>query len=124
MKKKITFMLIVILAVLCTFILISYLKDTPEEQLVQEDKQREIDIEKIESLGFDSSYVETTDAERVALAFNELGIQGVIVESKIADNEGVPDEVYEYNVDKYFSILSGIDCYTAVVIDGEVIYWR
>ena len=124
MKKKI--LIISIVSVIISVGVLFYInrEDSAETSNTKQNTNVVV-VEEINSYGFDEVTADTPDAARVAQVLFEKGIEGFFTEFVISECTGeIPEEVLQYDVDTYYSIATDNGFVTAVVVDGEVIYWE
>ena len=125
-KLRIVIPLILIALALCITAVIYFRQEDNTDIIIEQgsDEYEEV-VEDLAEVNYEVVGYATSDIVRVAESLNKKGINGIITETLIAECTIELDEkVLSYGTDRYYRVFTETDVYTAVLIDGEVIYWR
>lgn len=125
-KLRIVVPLILIVLALCITAVIYFRQEDNIDIILEQDSDKyEEVVEDLAEVNYEVVGYATSDIIRVAESLNKQGINGIITEALIADcTVEVDEKILSYGTDRYYRVFTETEVYTAVLIDGEVIYWR
>lgn len=125
-KLRIVLPLILIALALCITAVIYFKQEDNTDVIVEQgsDEYEEV-VEDLAEVNYEVIGYATSDVVRVAESLNKQGINGIITETLIEEcTVEIDEKTLSYGTDRYYRVFTETDVYTAVLIDGEVIYWR
>ena len=125
-KLRIVVPLILIALALCITAVIYFKQEGNTDVIVEHgsDEYEEV-VEDLAEVNYEVIGYATSDIVRVAESLNKQGINGIITETLIEEcTVEIDEKILSYGTDRYYRVFTETEVYTAVLIDGEVIYWR